>query len=99
MYFKLGFMNHTFAQLMKYGTVGLTTNTVGYLMYLWTVHMGITPIFAMTVLYALGAIIGFIGNRKLTFSYTGSVLGSGLKYMLVHLAGYMLSPDPRTLPV
>lgn len=84
-------MNRTFLQLIKYGLVGLTTNTVGYLAYLWTVHLGITPILAMTLLYALGAAMGFVGNRKLTFKYTGSVLGSGVRYLLTHLAGYTLN--------
>ncbi len=84
-------MNRTLLQLIKYGLVGLTTNTVGYLLYLWTVHLGISPILAMTLLYILGATMGFIGNRKLTFKYTGSLLGSGSRYLLTHLAGYTLN--------
>ena len=91
MHFKLASMDRTVIQLIKYGIIGLTTNTAGYLLYLGTTHMGITPVLAMTLLYALGATIGFVGNRKLTFAHTGSILGSGARYILTHLAGYALN--------
>jgi putative flippase GtrA len=45
----------------------------------------------MTLLYGVGATIGFIGNRRLTFSHTGNVLGSGFRYILAHLTGYFLN--------
>lgn len=89
--FKLGAMDNTIVQLIKYGVIGFATNSMGYLLYLVTTYMGISPVLAMTLLYALGATIGFIGNRKLTFSYTGSVIGSGVRYILAHLAGYALN--------
>lgn len=89
--FKVGAMDNTIAQLIKYGVIGFATNSMGYLLYLVTTYMGISPVLAMTLLYALGAIIGFIGNRKLTFSYTGSVIRSGVRYLFAHLAGYALN--------
>lgn len=89
--FKVSAMDSTVIQLIKYGVIGLVTNSAGYLLYLFTTHMGVSPVVAMTLLYALGATIGFIGNRKLTFSYTGSVVGSGVRYILSHLAGYALN--------
>lgn len=91
MHFKLGSMDSTIVQLIKYGIIGISTNTAGYLLYLVATHIGITPILSMTLLYLLGATIGFIGNRRLTFAYTGSILGSGTRYTLVHLAGYALN--------
>ena len=45
----------------------------------------------MTILYCVGATIGFIGNRKLTFSHQGNVLGSGLRYLIAHSTGYLIN--------
>ncbi|WP_447891292.1 GtrA family protein [Pseudomonas hormoni] len=84
-------MDSTILQLIKYGLIGISTNTIGYLLYLVATYIGITPILSMTLLYILGATIGFIGNRRLTFAYTGNILGSGIRYTLVHLAGYTLN--------
>lgn len=89
--FKVGIMDSTVIQLIKYGVIGFATNSVGYLLYLIATYIGTSPVLAMTLLYALGAIIGFVGNRKLTFSHTGSVIGSGTRYILTHLAGYILN--------
>lgn len=89
--FKMGTMDSTVIQLIKYGAIGFATNSAGYLLYLIITYIGIPPVVAMTLLYALGATIGFFGNRKLTFSYEGSVIGSGIRYILTHLAGYALN--------
>jgi putative flippase GtrA len=45
----------------------------------------------MTVLYGAGVIIGFFSNKKFTFSYKGSFMGSGLRYGITHLFGYLLN--------
>ncbi|WP_460126782.1 GtrA family protein [Pseudomonas sp. S2_C03] len=76
---------------MKYGIIGISTNGVGYLLYLATTHLGVSPKWSMTMLYVVGATIGFIGNSRLTFAYKGSILGSGTRYILVHIAGYLLN--------
>jgi len=39
----------------------------------------------------VGAAIGYIGNRNLTFAHKGSVLGSGIRYFLVHCFGYCIN--------
>ncbi|MGH8384632.1 MAG: GtrA family protein [Pseudomonas sp.] len=91
MHFKLGLTNGTLVQLIKYGIIGISTNTAGYLLYLAATYIGITPIWSMTLLYALGASIGFVSNRRITFAYEGGIFGSGIRYVLVHLAGYALN--------
>ena len=90
-HFKFNPTNGTLVQLIKYGIIGLLTNTAGYLLYLVVTYIGITPIWSMTLLYAIGAGIGFVGNRRLTFAYEGGIIGSGIRYVLVHLAGYALN--------
>jgi putative flippase GtrA len=45
----------------------------------------------MTMLYGVGAVIGYFGNRRLTFSYEGGALGSGIRYSLAYLVGYLIN--------
>ncbi|WP_250548185.1 GtrA family protein [Pseudomonas hormoni] len=78
-------------QLIKYGAIGVASNVLGYLIYLFVTYCGIPPLLAMTLLYSVGAIVGFVGNRHLTFSYSGSPLASGFRYVLVHMVGYFLN--------
>jgi len=80
-----------FLQLFRYGLIGITTNLIGYSVYLLLTSLGNTPKITMTVLYVLGANISFFANKKITFRYTGNVLGSGTRYTITHLFGYLLN--------
>lgn len=79
------------AQILKYALVGLLSNSCGYALYLLLTEFGTTPKLTMTTLYACGALIGFFGNRKLTFSYQGGILGSGSRFVLAQLGGYAIN--------
>lgn len=78
-------------QLFRYGLVGLLSNAVGYLIYLALTYLGGTPKLTMTLLYGIGATVGFFGNRSLTFEYQGSLLGAGVRYVIAHCIGYLLN--------
>lgn len=78
-------------QLIRYGVVGITSNIVGYLAYLWITGWSVEPKTAMTLLYAIGAGIGFFGNRSWTFGHEGAVFGAGARYLSAHLGGYLLN--------
>ncbi|NOV30121.1 GtrA family protein [Methylomonas sp. LW13] len=78
-------------QLFRYGVVGVFSNSVGYMVYLLVTYFGGAPKITMTCLYAVGAVIGFIGNRKLTFAHSGSLLGAGVRYAIVHCVGYFIN--------
>lgn len=84
-------LRDTLTRLMRYGMVGLALNFAGYLLYLALTWLGIGPKTTMTLLYAVGAVTGYFGHRKLAFSYGGSVLGSAARYCLAHLCGYGLN--------
>lgn len=78
-------------QLFRYAFVGIASNLAGYLAYLFITYLGVSPKIAMSVLYVVGAGIGFWGNRKLTFAYEGSVLGAGVRYFIAHFFGYLIN--------
>ena len=80
-----------YIQLIKYGVVGLATNVAGYLLYLLITHLGMPPKGAISILYPLGAALGFLGNRKWTFEYQGGQRAAVMKYILAHSGGYMLN--------
>lgn len=83
--------NSAFTQLFRYAFVGIASNLAGYLGYLLITYLGVSPKIAMSVLYVVGASIGFWGNRKLTFAYEGSVLGAGVRYFIAHFFGYLIN--------
>lgn len=78
-------------QLLRYALVGLISNLLGYVLYLLVTYLGVGPKIAMSLLYFVGASIGFFGNKTLTFKHEGHYLSSSLRYALAHFAGYLLN--------
>lgn len=78
-------------QLIRYGVVGVTSNAAIYSVYLFITYLGVEPKTAMTLVYIIGASIGFIGNRKWTFAHRGNPASAALRYLLAHLFGYLLN--------
>ncbi|MEZ5739282.1 MAG: GtrA family protein [Burkholderiaceae bacterium] len=79
------------AHLVRYAIVGLLSNAVGYLAYLALTTLGLSPQRAMSLLYAIVATVGFFGHRRLTFADDGRLLGTGARYVIAHLGGYLLN--------
>ena len=78
-------------QLVRYAVVGIANNSVGYLVYLCLTYLGSAPKLTMTLLYAVGAVIGYAGNRHFTFTHRGNLMASGMRYMVAHFFGYFLN--------
>jgi putative flippase GtrA len=81
----------TFAQLTRYAFVGIVSNSAGYLVYLLLTYLGLPPKVTMTLLYGIGAAIGYMGNRNVTFMHKGGLLGSGIRYFMAHCLGYCIN--------
>ena len=78
-------------QAARYAMVGIASNLAGYLVYLCLTHFVLAPKVAMTLLYAIGATIGYVGNRRFTFEHNGDRLNSGLRYLVAHLLAYLIN--------
>ena len=78
-------------QLIRYGVVGVASNAAIYCLYLLITWLGMEAKLAMTLVYLVGAAIGFFGNRKWTFEHGGAVTGAALRYVLAHTFGYLLN--------
>lgn len=81
----------SFKQLARFAFVGIVSNFTGYLVYLLVTYLGATPKTTMTLLYAVGATIGFMGNRNFTFAHKGNLLGTSTRYFIAHLFGYFIN--------
>lgn len=78
-------------QLIRYGLVGVLSNLTMYFVYLLITYLGGEPKKAMTLVYIIGASIGFIGHRKWSFSHRGNATRAAIRYMAAHLSGYLLN--------
>jgi len=78
-------------QLYRYGLIGIVINLVGYIVYLLATYLGGSPKMTMSVLYGVGAVVGFLANRKLTFAHKGNLFGAGVRYCIAHFLGYFIN--------
>jgi putative flippase GtrA len=78
-------------QLIRYSLVGVVSNLTIYFVYLLITYLGIEPKTAMTLVYIIGASIGYIGNRKWTFAHHGNFTSAALRYVSAHFFGYLLN--------
>jgi putative flippase GtrA len=79
------------SQLLRYALVGIANNSVGYLVYLCLTYLGAAPKLTMTLLYVVGAGIGYAGNKRFTFMHRGNVMASGTRYAMAHFFGYLVN--------
>jgi putative flippase GtrA len=78
-------------QLLRFAAVGVASNVIGYLLYLLITHLGAAPKLAMTVLYGVGVLMGFVGNQKYTFAHQGGLMATGWRYLMAHGLGYLIN--------
>lgn len=76
-------------QFGRFILVGLTTNGLGYGLYLVLTYFGISPTLSMTILYWSVTLMGYFGNRRLTFNDSGTMWSSGVRYLLVYGVGFV----------
>ncbi|MBD3815351.1 MAG: GtrA family protein [Halothiobacillus sp.] len=79
-----------FAQLFRYGLVGLANNLRGYLIYLLITWLGVNPEVAVTFMYPIGATLAYFGHAKYTFAKRHSARGVG-RYVIAHVIGYSVN--------
>lgn len=78
-------------QLLRFAIVGAFSNLIGYLLYILITSLGAAPKLAMTILYCVGVLIGFVGNRRYAFAHRGRLMAAGWRYLLAHGLGYLIN--------
>ncbi len=84
-------MRKTIGQLFRYGVVGLTSNLVGYFLYLGLTRLGLGPKTAMSLLYGVGVAQTFIFNKKWTFAHKQNSGPALLRYCITYGLGYFIN--------
>jgi putative flippase GtrA len=82
---------HSILQFTRYSFVGLTTNLVLYLMYLFLTSVGMGYKSAMSLLYVLGVLTTFVFNRNWSFRDDGGISITLFRYLAVYLSGYVIN--------
>jgi len=78
-------------QFFKFAAVGIASNLVIYLLYLFFTFYGMGPKLTMSGLYALGVAQTFWANRKWTFRFTGDGRPAQIRYCVSYAFGYVLN--------
>lgn len=83
-------MSRLLSQAAKYIIVGLSTNALGYLLYL-LLTLALPPVASMFIAYASSAVASFLANKTYTFTYRGSLSKAGIRYIFVLCLGLVLN--------
>lgn len=81
-------MVDTVFQLVRYGVVGVANNLAGYFIYLGVTWLGVDPKLAVTLMYPVGALIGYFSHARYSFSYRGDRASGLFRYVIAHVIGY-----------
>lgn len=78
-------------QIFTYALIGAVINLLGYGLYIFLTHLGVTPKLTVTFLYVVGAGAGFFANRSFTFQHKGRIGSTSVRYLLAQFSGYLLN--------
>jgi putative flippase GtrA len=84
-------MRKTAGQFIRYATVGLISNTVGFVIYLVLTTAGMEHKTAMTLLYAIGVAQTFLFNKRWSFRHGGMHGPTFVRYCLSYGLGYVIN--------
>lgn len=76
---------------LRYATVGIASNIVGYFIYIGLNLAGCGPKLAMTLTYGLGVVQTFLFNRSWSFQFRGTMAPAFLRYIAAYAAGYFIN--------
>lgn len=84
-------ISRSLIQLVRFGALGVTTNVLGYLLYLGITYVGVEPKVAMSVLYCVGVCTNFVGSRNWVFRSDANMLGASIRYVAAYAIGYVVN--------
>ena len=84
-------MKQTVFQFLRYALVGLVSNTIGYLLYLFLTTVGFGPKLTMSILYLGGVLQTFVFNKKWTFNNHGKLNVTLFRYISIYGIGYLIN--------
>lgn len=77
-----------FRSSWRFAVVGLTSNLLGYLLFVGLSLLGASAFAALTGSFLLSMVISYFGNRGFTFAHHGSWRSSAAKFLAVAAFAY-----------
>lgn len=81
----------TISEGLRFITLGIVNNILGYLLFLFFIFLGIEYKIAMSLLYFFGSIMSFVGNWKWVFHNNQLFFSAICQFFIVYLLGYLLN--------
>lgn len=81
----------TLRRALRYCTVGLLLNVLGYGLYIFVTWLGLEPKVAVSIFYPLGVVYGYFAHKSLSFRHKGDHAFSGARFLLAQMGGYLLN--------
>lgn len=78
-------------QFSKYSVVGLLSNLMLYVAYLFITSTGVGPKLAMSIVYGAGVAQTFIFNKRWSFAREGAVSVQFVKYCVAYGVGFIVN--------
>lgn len=78
-------------QSVRFVLVGLASNAVLYLLYIFLTGMGLHPTIAVSIVFLTGVIQTFVFNKNWTFANYENSRPQLIRYLLVYFFAYMLN--------
>lgn len=78
-------------QLGRFGLVGTVANVIGLGVFALLTTAGLSPTAAVLLVYPMGAMVGYCGNKQLTFGHRGQWWATGQRYVLMQLGGLLIN--------
>lgn len=80
-----------YSQFIKYSVVGIISNGLLYVAYLFLTTYGLGHKTSMTLLYVLGVLQTFFLNKKWTFAIRGAIPKSFARYCFSYTFGFLVN--------
>ena len=86
------FSNILAKQAFMYGLIGITSNTIGYLLFLiFTLYLKFSPYLVISFLYPLAMLFTYILNKDHTFKQKKSQKNQKIIFVSIYLSVYLLN--------
>jgi|TARA_B110000444_G_C18418621_1_gene401364 putative flippase GtrA len=86
------FSNISVNQILQFGWIGLMTNIIGYLLFLFcTLYLKFSPYLVISFLYPLAITATYILNKKRTFKQAKEKKNQKILFIIIYLSGYLLN--------
>jgi putative flippase GtrA len=79
------------AQLTRFGVVGITAMTVHWLVVWWLVPMGIVPLLANLIGFAIAFNVSYLGHRNWTFASDRAHRATFWRFLTVALSSFVIN--------